>query len=352
LGLLVACSSRTETTEPPPRTANGTIGAWENVETLPVARANHCAVVANGHIVVIGGSYKPKGATAFVELADVHVAKINEDGSLGPWSLAGATKSSVSTCTAASEGKDVYVVDGLYKDETLGGHVMRATLTDAGKLSEWQDLGTMPMGVRVVGGTASVEKGVLRVVRARLGAVDPQSGAITDPGAVTVLAAPVAGNALGAWEETPWLGAFRGYPQLVFGKGFVYALGGYAFKTTEVLADGAGAAIDERGKPGASFAVAPLPKPTTSGRAAYVDGWIFVTGGKDKALGPGSEGRTDVFAAKVADDGTIGEWKTLHAMPAGRTNHAVVVSGEFLYVVGGGFDAGGLDSVYATRVRF
>ena len=30
----------------------------------------------------------------------------------------------------------------------------------------------------------------------------------------------------------------------------------------------------------------------------------------------------------------------------------VVVAGNFLYVTGGGYEAGGLDNVYSARVRF
>lgn len=343
--LTVACSSKDEK-EANVAKATGALGGWTELPAMPVARANHCVTSANGYLVVIGGNYKPAGKPEFVTLADVHVAKIQKDGSLGAWSLAGKTKSPVTTCTATSDGKDVYLVDGIFDDEALGGHVQRATVADDGTIAGWDDLGVMPNGARVLGANASVANGELRALRSRL--PDPMT---SDKGAITFLRAKIENGTLGAWEETSWLEGFRGYPQLVFADSYVFALGGYATGASNVLADGAGALLDANGRPGASFAVTELPKPTTSGRAVFVDGWVFVLGGKDKVLGPGAIGRADGFAAKVANDGTIGAWQGLEPMPEGRTSHAVVVSGEYLYVVGGGYDAGGLDTVFAARVR-
>lgn len=356
IGAALACAScgsaQDVTAVPPPppvHVANGTVTAWQTLDPLPVPRANHCAVAANGYLVVVGGNYKPAGATEFVTTADVHVAKIEEGGALGPWQLAGKTPSPVYVCTATSDGADVYVVDGIYDDEALAGHVFRATVSEDGTLSTFEDVGALPQDVRVLGAEAKVEDGVLHALRSRLPTME-ENGTITDPGAITLVRAKIEGGRLGPFEESSWLEGFRGYPQLVFAPGFVFALGGYAAGAAEVLADGAGAPVDAEGKPGTFFRVAPLPKPTTSGKAAFVDGWIFVTGGKDKALG--ANGRADVFAAKVADDGSISEWTSAEPLPQGRTSHQVVVSGDYLYVLGGGFDSGGLPTVFSTRVRF
>jgi hypothetical protein len=158
---LAACSSSSDDPAaapiaPPPAVtpttprANGTLEAWTTLAPLPTPRANHCAVAANGFLVVIGGNHKPKGAAEFVNLADVHVARIAADGTLGAWTRAGSTPSPVSSCTAASDGKDVYLVDGIFVDATLGAKVRRATLADDGTLGAWQELGALPDGVRVL----------------------------------------------------------------------------------------------------------------------------------------------------------------------------------------------------------
>src|SRR5438128_306694 len=86
-----------------PNRASGALMSWDAGPKMPTARANHCAVAASGFLVVIGGNGKPAGSPDFVNIADVHVASIAADGSLGAWKLAGKTPSPVSSCTAASD---------------------------------------------------------------------------------------------------------------------------------------------------------------------------------------------------------------------------------------------------------
>jgi hypothetical protein len=342
-----APSPSSEAGEPVAR-ADGSLTEWIPEPALTTPRANHCSVVANGFVVVLGGNYKPAGAKDFVTLDDVLVAKIQPDGSLGAWQAAGETPGPVSSCTAAADGKDIYLVDGIFDDDSLGGKVRRATLGDDGSLGAWQDLGALPDGVRVFYSTATVDHGVLRAFLARL----PDDG-----DAISLVSAPIApgeGGALGAWQETKWSAGFRGQPQYAYATtdegSFVYALGGYAGadRDNAVLAEGAGAAIDASGAPGAAFAVPALPKPTAFGKAMAVDDWIFVTGGKDAVFG---DGRADVFAAHVEAGGALGAFTAVAALPEGRTSHALALSGEWLYLTGGGYDAGGLDTVFAARVR-
>ncbi len=314
---------------------------------MPVARANHCAVTANGFLVVIGGNHKPTGSASFVNLADVHVARIAADGSIGAWKLAGTTPSPVNSCTAASDGKDVYLVDGIFENETVGGVVRRATLSDDGELGAWQVLGALPKDVRVYYSNAAVEGGMLNAFYAKL----PEAG-----DGIALASASVTGDAVGAWQEKTWLTGFRGHPQYAFAtlgtSSFVYVLGGYSSGSTSntVLADGAGATLDTQGKPGTSFKVPALPKATSNGQAIAVDDWIFLVGGKDDVLA--GKGRADVYATKISDGGSLDAWKSVAPLPEGRTSMAVAVHGDFVYVTGGGFDAGGLDSIYAARVRF
>lgn len=358
LVLVVAgCSSSSNGTEavapaplpaPAPNRATGALGEWETLAPMPTPRGNHCAVAANGFLVVIGGNYKPKGAKDFVTTADVHVAPIAADGSLGAWTLAGKTPSPVNSCTAASDGKDVYLVDGIFDDEAAGGKARRATLSEAGALGAWQELGALPEGVRVLYSNAVVVDGALRAFHARL----PDAG-----DGIALASAPIAGAALGAWQQSTWLTGFRGHPQYALatiagGGTYVYAMGGYSSGNTgnAVLADGAGARLDPAGVPGKSFPVRALPKPTSSGQALAIDGYVFVVGGKDEVLT--GKGRGDAFAAKIGEDGTLEPWSTLPALPQGRTSLALTGHGDFIYVTGGGFDAGGLDTVYSARVRF
>jgi hypothetical protein len=321
-----------------PTRATGEVAEWQTLEPMPTPRANHCSVAANGYLVVIGGNEKPTGQTSFVDLDDVLVSKIAADGSLGAWKVAGHTPGTLNSCTAAADGKDIFLVDAIFTNDTIGKVVRRATLSDDGDLGAWQDVGALPDGVRVLYSVASVSNGALRAFRAKL----PDEG-----DAVSLLRTPVDAP---AWQESSVLAGFRGHPQYAMTDSFAYALGGYSGGDNTVLADGAGAALDPSGATAGAVTVAPMPKPTSFGQAVVVDDWMFVVGGKDAVFG--TAGRADVFAAHVAPDGSIASWSTTAPLPQGRTSHSLARSGDFLYVTGGGYDAGGLGTVFGARVRF
>ncbi len=61
---------------------DGDVGAWSEVNSLPVKVLSHCAVSAGEYIFVIGG-YVP-GPTWTI-LDSVYSAKVNSDGTIGPW---------------------------------------------------------------------------------------------------------------------------------------------------------------------------------------------------------------------------------------------------------------------------
>ena len=336
-----------------PTRATGQLASWTTSAPLPTPRANHCSVVANGFLVVIGGNYMPAGKTSFVSIADVHVARIAADGSLGAFKVAGKTPSPVNSCTAASDGKDVYLVDGIFDDMTSGGKVRRATLSDDGDLGAWDTLGALPSGVDILYSTARVSSGRLDAFYAEL----PASG-----DGIALAGASIDGATVGAWQHTTWLTGFRGHPQYAFATvdaslgaaagSYVYALGGYVSGDAgnDVVADGAGAVLDGTGAPGKSFSVTPLPKPRSFGQAVAVDDWLFVIGGKESVFG--ASGSADVVASKIGAGGALGAWSPVASLPAGRTSHSLAASGDYLYVTGGGFDAGGLDTVFVARVRY
>lgn len=321
---------------------NGTLGDWQTLAAMPLPRANHCATFANGYLVVIGGNYKPKGSSNFKSIADVHVAKVNDDGSLGEWKVGGTLPSAVNSCTAASDGKRVLVLDGIFDRDTDGKKVWAAALGDDGTLAPFASIGDLPANARVLYSNAWVEGATLLATRAKL---------TTEGDAVSLLRAPLA-EKVGTWTESDWLQGFRGHPLYAFSGKFVYTIGGYKSEANDLpmQSDVNGAPIDGSMAPGAVFSTAALPKVTGFGSAVAADGYLYVVGGKDEVYS--GKGRTDVFSAKIKDDGTVDAWTAQAAMPQGRTNHAAVIANNYLYVTGGGYDAGGLDNVYVAKIRF
>ncbi len=326
--------------------ANGQMGAWQTLAPLPVPRANHCSVVANGYLVVIGGNYKPKGAAAFKNIDEVDVAKIASDGSLGAWTKAGVTPAPVSSCTAVASGKSIVLLDGIYDVPASGtspyeGKPQVATFGDDGTLSAFAAASALPAGVRVLYSTGDVSDGTLYTMFSRTTA---------EGDGVSLITAPLDdAGVLGAFTEQRWLPGFRGHPAYAYAPPFVYVLGGYDAPANNALATGAGAQISQ-GKAGAPFPTAPLPQPTSFGAAVAVDSYVFAVGGKSAIFS--ANGSPSVFVGQLDAAGAIAAWTKLADMPGGRTSLSAVVGGSFLYVTGGGFDAGGVDTVFASQVRF
>ena len=319
--------------------ANGSLGAWQSLMPMPLPRANHCAVAAAGYLVVIGGNYEPDGGS-FVDIDAVHVAPLRADGSIGPWSLAGTTPSPVSGCTAAARGSTIYLVDGLYDDMTDVGTVFSAELSAAGVLGAWARLGPLPNGQDAFSSSAWVAPDA----PATLYAID---SSLTVTAALTVSTTPT----LGAWAEHDWLPGFLGRPEYAFTGAYVYAMGGY-------LSDDAGnpavttvhgVPLEPGGAVGGAFVTQSLPMPITYGTAASVDDWIFIVGGKSSVFG---SGEANTLSSHVGTGGQLGAWTAQTPLPEGRTDMALTLAGDFLYVTGGGYMGPGVATVFAARVRF
>jgi hypothetical protein len=318
---------------------------------MPFPRANFCAVATNGFLVVIGGNYS-KDPTAqdptFTNLDEIDTAKINADGSLGQWIVAGKTPSPVNSCTAAALRDGIFLLDGIYDDQTVGGKLYAAQIDSSGKISTFSALGSVPASADLYASTAWFDGPdggeTLSVLNSYLG--DDTSA---DAGALTILRA--APQAPINWNETPFLPRFRGHPELAAAHGFAYALGGYAGGDDDAGADFAQQAFGTSyGANASSFATTPLPKATMFGDAVAVDGYLFVVGGRDSTFG--NDPRADVMSAPIASDGTLGAWSSQTALPAPRTNERVVAYGDYVYVIGGGNTGPGLDSVYSAQIRF
>jgi hypothetical protein len=333
-------------------TANGTLGPWRSSTTdpaavppLPTPRANHCSATANGRLYVIGGNYEPAGSSTFTTLDDVEVADAQADGSLSAWRRAGTLPSAVNGCTATSDGTHLYMVGGIYDDDTKQGQVWSSIIADDGSVGAFTSIGTLPDGRTIVSSHAFVQAGTLFVFDTDLGDEDVDGG--TDPGRIVLLRTPLSPF---AWTTDAGPSGFIGRAQYAVAAHDVYALGGYLGGDNTVVATGWGAPFSSSTGMGASFAVSSLPQPRSFGAGAGVDDWVFVLGGKTSIFS--GAGEPDVYAAHVQADGSLGAFTTLAQMPEGRTNLDAIVVGDYLYATGGGATAGGLDNVFVAQVRF
>jgi hypothetical protein len=319
--------------------ANGTLGPWQTLTPMPVRRANFCAVAVGEHIVVIGGDYDADGG--FVRLDEIDVARAGSDGTVSTWSVAGKTPSPLQQCTVAAAGTTLYLLDGIYDDTTKGGQVFSATLSAEGTLSAWANVVALPPPTRLISQTAWTVGDVLVAIHSD-----------TDDVTRALHASISAG--LTPWSDSPWLPEFRGAAEWAHTPGFTYVVGGYADADAgnAVLTSGWGASVAADGSFGTPFALPKLATPTTYGSAVGVDEWVFVLGGRDGVFGGAPS--ADVFSAQAGADGKLGAWASQAAMPAGRTNFAVVAGGDYVYALGGAsaLAASAADTVFAARARF
>src|SRR5205823_807323 len=129
--------------EPPPHKALGDVESWQPAAPLPTARANHCSASIGDYVLAIGGNHKQADGS-FVKTDEIHAAKVSADGTLGAWQLAGRTASPASECTATSDGRHLYILDGLYDRDTDARKVWAADLDDTGMLGPLVTMTTLP----------------------------------------------------------------------------------------------------------------------------------------------------------------------------------------------------------------
>lgn len=250
-----------------PQTVPGTqwIKGWRDASALQGPRAGAATVVVNGYIYVIGGV----NGFDFVRLTEF--AKINDDGSLGPWQKTALLNEERGFIDAVAKDGYIYVVGGGNgpNGKNLLRTVERAKVTADGSLNPWQ---TMQSGM-----------------------VMPRRCSKT----------VVKGN-------------------------YIYALGGFAgalldnVERAEILANGdLGPWIIEE-------ATMTLPRYVNTVKSSH--GNTYVIGGHDQMKGVGI---TDVEWAIPSEQGGVKDWKATNNMQVGRYGLAAASHGNSVYAIGG-----------------
>ena len=329
LVFLAACADPSPVA-PPPNVATGSLDPWQQVPALPTARANHCTAAIGDYVLVIGGNFKQ--GESFVKTDEIHAAKLAGDGTFGSWQLAGRTPSPVTECSATSDGRTLYLLDGLFDDETDARGVFAAELDETGILAPFVAMTTLPQIA------ISSEASVHRADLVMMDTVLPADGDQT-----VTLRMPLAG---GAWITDDWGIGFRAQAQYAFAGDFGYTIGGYKGDPGNPVSDEVFVATlgTASARP-----TTKLPVPFAFGEAIAVDDFVFVIGGRDQVFGAPA---TTVLAAPIHADGSLGAWISLAPLPIARTNHELALVGDFLVISGGAGGMGGDTNVLATRVRF
>ncbi|HOU91646.1 MAG TPA: hypothetical protein PLU22_11415, partial [Polyangiaceae bacterium] len=294
------------------------IDAWIETASFDTGRFNLGVAVHDRHLYLVGGANQ--GLFGREVLADVQVATLNGDGTVGAWVNATALPAPVVDAAVFAYDGFLFVTGGeVDADGTQTDAVWSAPLGADGAVGAWSSATSLPEPRD--GASAVVYHDVVYLVggRGASGVADQVHRARLGPG-----------GAIGPWEATsPLLREHVDLGVAVVGEQ-LYALGGWdagGVLETERTAIGADGTL------GAWAYTTPLPGVRSSGMGlAYGDHVYLVSGDNGTITGMQRDG---VFAA-VGPDGALGAWSTLgHDYAGGRTGAGVVVYDGWLYVLGG-----------------
>ncbi|MFH0947515.1 MAG: FG-GAP-like repeat-containing protein [Elusimicrobiota bacterium] len=296
-------------------TANGTIGNWTTLTSMPAVRYGHAMSIWNERLYVSGGS----------DSNTVWMASITANGTIGSWTTLNTMPAARDSHGMAVWNGRLYVTGG-YSYVTGGSvysTVWMAPLNSEGTVNSWTDLTpTAPLPDETSGHGMSIWNGRLYVSGGRDG---------TDNVKNTVLMANINADGIGAWDTTlTAMPDVRKDHAMSAWNGRLYITGGsnnvppYACSTVWM------SSITANGTIGIWIPLNSMPNILSDHAMGVWNGRLYVTGGCD-----GDVVRSTVSMAPLNADGTIGSWTVLPPMPSARQNHAMSVWNGRLYVTGG-----------------
>jgi hypothetical protein len=148
-------------------------------------------------------------------------------------------------------------------------------------------------------------------------------------------------GATGGWSAMTALPQARAYAATAAGTVFTAALDTTTAAVLYVIGgkDATGttvgtvlhATVDLAGNVGAWQSGPSLPEVRHAGAAAVFRGYLYYAGGANA----GDSARTDVYRARIREDGSLEAWESAPQMPSARSHFALVNFGPYIYAIGG-----------------
>ncbi len=306
------------------------IAGWQQTSPLSIHRAGTAVVAANGYLYVIGG------VDGRVFLDSVEYARINKDGTLGPWQAGPSMNEARGFTSAAVRDGSLYVVGGGNgpNGQNLLRTVERARLLPDGKLGPWvreQNQMVLPRRcskVLVDGKTVYSFGGF--------------GGALLD----TVEHAEfLEDGTLGPWQLESGqmtLPRYTSGVNLVAGKSVV--IGGHHQSK-------GGGITDVEWSPLSATGHAPW-RATNAMQEGRFELTSVAYGNTVYAMGGISNGEylDSIEFAEVAEN-SVSKWQYTTTLSSPRASFSAVVADEFVYVIGGTNLTGYFNSVEYARIN-
>ena len=267
--------------------SDGTIGAWTNTTSLPVAVLNHAGVTADGFLYVLGG-YHYTDAIGDVPTNIVYYSKVNTNGSLGSWKTANPLPNNLIFLSASTWNNTIYEIGGIVNLNPPTNAVYSAQIQADGSLSPWVSQPSVPITSANASGIylhTSVANGYLYVL-----------GGLVDDGSFV-------------WSN-------------------VYF--------TKINADGTLAGWNQ---------TTSLPQGLSFFGAVAAGGQILAMGGENNTS------LVNVFYnATVMGDGSLGTWQAGTALPQQLEGFGTAANGSFILISGGASPVQTQSTVYSMAL--
>jgi hypothetical protein len=120
---------------------DGTLSEWTALGDMPTPRSHHASVVHDGALYLIAG-LNGNPAAPHEPLRDVLRAPIHADGSLGAWATVSTLPHAYGTHSAFAHGGFVYLVGGVEDNARFSDAILRAPIESNGALGDWSRVGS------------------------------------------------------------------------------------------------------------------------------------------------------------------------------------------------------------------
>jgi hypothetical protein len=305
------------------------VSAWVETTPFPTIGYQYDPVEYNGYIYVVGGYNGFSFDTAYF-------ARVNTDGSLGPWNEA-------TPLPEPDQGPGVTTWNGHLYVALHNGNVYRVAINPDGSLGAWV---SEPMAAPDLGGRLGLEAhcGHLYLLGGFTGCFMYSD----------VYVAPInLDGSLGTWTLTTPMPEPRQHQSVHFYDGRIYIVGGISGCTGPILDTVFSAPVDcATGALGQWRQEANLPHPLWYHNSILAHGAIYLFGGRE-IYGGGSENYNIYRGVIDPVDGAIPAWEDVGDVPGGfpeamGTAYASAIG--TLYLIGGGGKGRLTDKVWHSPV--
>ncbi len=126
--------------------AQDPIGIWENTQDLPIPLSSHQSFAHNNNMYVLGGGSNSTYSD------QIFMAHIEANGNLGAWSIVGTLPTKTIWHSIVNKGTELYLVGGAISDPKPGNPLgvstinkaYKAIIQDNGTITSWTELASLP----------------------------------------------------------------------------------------------------------------------------------------------------------------------------------------------------------------